>query len=170
MAIWPLNRRKSSETDEVPPEVEEYYQSERRERVGMAWLLAFLTLFATIVIALGLFFGGRWVYRKVANKDNKSGTSQTATNNQPQPAANDNPSSSGTSPNPPSSTQPVSTPSTPAPSSNIAPTTPQTPKTQRAQNLANTGPGDTVAIFLAVTIVGALAHQAYARRQLATRK
>jgi len=42
----------------VPKEVKEFYQAERRERVGVAWLLALATLITTVLVAFGLFFGG----------------------------------------------------------------------------------------------------------------
>ncbi len=55
-----FNRRKSANDD-----INEYYASERRQRVGVAWLLGIATLFITVLLALGLFFGGRWVYRTI---------------------------------------------------------------------------------------------------------
>lgn len=68
MAIWPFNRKKNDNQD-LPPEVQDYYQAERREKVGVAGLLALGTLLVTILVAIGLFFGGRWVYRTVFDKD-----------------------------------------------------------------------------------------------------
>ena len=35
--------RKKKDTEALPKEVEDYYQSERRERRGMAWVLAIVT-------------------------------------------------------------------------------------------------------------------------------
>ena len=66
---------KNKETDEtgMAAEVHQIYQSEHRERVGVAWLLAFVTLVLTVGIALGGFTGGRAIYRKVTKK-NKSTT------------------------------------------------------------------------------------------------
>jgi flagellar motor protein MotB len=66
----------------VPEEIQEYYQTERRERAGIAWLLAFGTLVVTIVLAAGIFFAGRWAYRKIAGSDN--GSTQVAQNEQKQ--------------------------------------------------------------------------------------
>ncbi len=75
---WPFNRKKN--TEEVPAEVQEYYQAERRERTGIAWLLAVVTLVATLAIAAGLFYGGRWVYRQIAgNGDEPAVTEPTET-------------------------------------------------------------------------------------------
>lgn len=61
MVKWPF-RRKQTE-DDVPQEIQEYYQSEKRERVGVAWMLALGTLVVTVLLALGIFYGGRWAYR-----------------------------------------------------------------------------------------------------------
>lgn len=78
MALF--NRRKKS-VDNVPAEVQEYYQAEKRERTGVAWLLALGTLLATVLLAIALFFGGRWLYRTIFNKDEpKTGQQQTENN------------------------------------------------------------------------------------------
>lgn len=63
MVKWPF-RRKQTE-DSVPQEVQEYYQSEKRERVGIAWMLALATLVVTVLLALGILYGGRWAYRAI---------------------------------------------------------------------------------------------------------
>ncbi len=75
MKIPFLNRGTNTDQSNLPAEVQEYYQSERRERVGIAWLLAGGTLILTLLLASGLFFGGRWAYNKIANKDNGPETS-----------------------------------------------------------------------------------------------
>lgn len=74
MANWSLRRKNTQEN--VPEEVKEYYQAERRERVGVAWLLALVTLAVTILLAAALFFGGRWVYRSLFVDDNDTDSSQ----------------------------------------------------------------------------------------------
>lgn len=72
MVKMPWNRNRTRPTGaQVPPEVEQYYESTRRERKGIAWLLAFATLLLTLVIAAALFFGGRWIYRKITNNDSQ---------------------------------------------------------------------------------------------------
>lgn len=51
---------------DVPEEIQdEYYEPERNERSGVAWLLAFGTLIITILLAAGIFFAGRWTYRQI---------------------------------------------------------------------------------------------------------
>ena len=75
--MWPFNRRKKQDQSSVPSEIQDYYQSERRERVGVAWLLALATLAITVILALILFFGGRWIYRTVF--DNNGGDNGATT-------------------------------------------------------------------------------------------
>lgn len=71
-----LFRRKKNESV-MPEEVRDFYASEQRDRKGMAWLLAIVTLIVTFLIAAALFFGGRWVYRTVFdNNDDPAPTSQ----------------------------------------------------------------------------------------------
>lgn len=139
MALF--NRRKEN-TDVLPTEVREYYQSERRERTGLAWLLALGTLLVTFLIAAGLFFGGRWVYRTVFNDDKKPVAEQQKESQSSEEKGatgktsetNSQGSSTGTS-----STS-TSTPSTSTPSTGSTPST-TTPSTQPA-TIPNTGPGD----------------------------
>jgi uncharacterized protein HemX len=74
MKLWPFSRKKTDQ--EVPQEIQEYYQAERRVRAGMAWLLAGVTLVVTLLLATGLFFGGRWAYRAIFNNDEEQTTQQ----------------------------------------------------------------------------------------------
>ncbi len=74
--MWPFNRNKKEQSN-YPPEVQDYYQSEKRERTGIAWLLALGTLIATVIIAISLFFGGRWLFNTIFNSDDDTSTSQT---------------------------------------------------------------------------------------------
>ena len=151
MALF--SRRQKKKEDILPKEVREYYESERRERTGIAWLLAIGTLVVTFLIAAGLFFGGRWVYRaafnhndnKTAQTDQKSeglridekgnvvgGSSQTPSDTSSQS------SSTGTS----SASTNVPSPSTPS-SNTTSPKPATTPNTGPApEQLVDTGPGD----------------------------
>lgn len=142
-----LFKRRKQETDVLPAEVREYYQSERRERAGVAWLLALGTLFLTFFIAAGLFFGGRWVYRTVFNND--KGTNQTASQNDGSLRVdekgnviggnNNQPATTGTS----SASTNTPSPTTPTKSgaANTPTTTPNTGDVTPAQ-LIDTGPGN----------------------------
>lgn len=65
----------------LPDEVNQYYQSEQRERAGVAVVLGLLALIFTVALAAGLFFGGRWAYRQIKGDDNQT-TQQVATEDQ----------------------------------------------------------------------------------------
>lgn len=71
-----LFKRKNKKEDVLPAEVREYYQSERREKTGVAWLLAIVTLLVTFALAAALFFGGRWLYGVLFDSDTGSETTQ----------------------------------------------------------------------------------------------
>lgn len=70
--------RESRQKSVLPAEVKQYYQTETRQRRGMAIGLALVALLATIAVAAALFFGGRFVYNKIQgdDKDQKKDTSQ----------------------------------------------------------------------------------------------
>ncbi len=72
MARFPWTRKKKSTTVQIPEEVNQYYESTRKERVGIAWLLALATLLLTLLIAAAIFFAGRWVYRRIADRNNSA--------------------------------------------------------------------------------------------------
>lgn len=183
--MWPF-KRKQSDQSTIPAEVEEYYQSERRERVGVAWLLAFATLVTTLLVAVGLFFGGRALYRQFTKDDKpkpvavtpaipkpsavtgptlqpaqpsspQQPTNPQSGNKQPQtPAAAD--SETPDVEDPDTELPAMKTPTTPTPSK---PTTPSTP-------LPKTGPTETLSVFVSVTTIATLGHYCYTKRKLMT--
>ncbi len=172
--MWPFKRNKSSDNEaSVPPEVTQYYESERRERVGVAWLLGLVTLLATIAVVFVIFFGGRWTYRKLTHKNNpkpiptvvnktpaSTPTTPKASSSQ---SSNTSPTPPATSPAPATTTGPQTssaTTQTPSPS-----TTTTTPTVAVNGKLANTGPGDVVAIFGFTTIAGTLFYNRRYRHQ-----
>lgn len=187
MAIWPFNRRKQAEEDyadgmqeelpiapeqqqptsNLPEEVQEYYESGKRERVGVAWLLGLGTLVVTVVLAMGLFFGGRWLYRTIAGTDEPENTAQIGEDQQKEQPQNqqnsDNqnqgqtqqPSQPQPAPQPQPQPAPAPTPQpAPAPAPQSAPTPAPAPV---AGKTPNTGPGDVAAIAGVVTAVASTA-------------
>lgn len=70
--------RRNKQESVLPEEVKEYYQSERRQKRGVAVGLALVALVATVAVAAALFFGGRFAYNQIWGNDDKqdSGTSQ----------------------------------------------------------------------------------------------
>lgn len=185
MAIWPFNRNKSEETyqtqeqlpveqpaSNLPDEVQEYYQSGKRERVGVAWLLGIATLCVTLILAMALFFGGRWVYRKIANRNDKPNTtSQIGQNNQNKQNGGNSSTNQGKQSPTPSTPEtkpstPTPAPTTPAPAPTTIPSTNQPGTSQPAPTtVPNTGPGDVVAIFVLTTVVGTVGFYAYQLRR-----
>ncbi len=149
MAIWPFNRKKKEETEAVPAEVQEYYQAEKRERIGVAWVLALVTLAITVAVVLGLFFGGRAVYRQ-AHKD-KDNTSQTKPEENPTPATQNQPA--GTPPSS-SSSQASNQPATPSPSTPATPSQAPSSGTTSTTTLTNTGPADLLPAFVIASVAG----------------
>jgi hypothetical protein len=130
----------------LPEEVRDYYTAEKRDRKGMAWLLAIATLIVTFLIAAALFFGGRWVYRTVFdndNKDNKTTSQEESGDKTAQDEAMElgDKKSSGNS-NSSTGNSSSSSNGTPGSSTGTSSTnTPQTPVTGPSE-LVNTGPGD----------------------------
>lgn len=155
MKLWPFGRKKAvvdEAGDVVPEEVKEYYESSRRDNVGVAWLLALGTLVLTVLLAIGLFFGGRWVYRKLANKSDKPTTQQPAPATNPTPST-PTPSSPNSNQNPSNNTQggqgssnQPAAPATPTPSRPTTPSTPpQTPTTGPTPTaIPSTGPSSDI--------------------------
>ncbi len=172
---------------EVPEEIQDYYKTERRERAGVAWLLAFGTLIVTVLLAGGIFFGGRWAYRKIAGDDTKTETpSEIAQKDQEQkaatPAEQSQPASADKSQasDQNKDTAPAATPGTQQESNSAASEGSQAPATGSSSqsssasssqgtvngatsDLPNTGPGNYLYIFFAVSVLGYLSHRMYTR-------
>lgn len=164
--------RKKNTTTQIP-ELQEYYATQKKESTGVAWLLAFGSLIVTAALLVGLFMGGRWVYRKISNKDTKVATVQTV-----------KPASDTAGQTPDSTTkQPTGTVTVPDVSTSIggSVTTPQTstahgvsPSQSATTNtgakaattsVPNTGPSESIGLFVAIIVVSMLAHRSYLLRK-----
>ncbi len=183
-------RRKNQETtEEVPAEIQEYYQAEKRERTGVAWLLALVTLVVTVLLAAALFFGGRWIYRNVfqnndeqnrptaTQHDSENSDSSSSTNSSQTSDGSDDQPSSPEAPGSPAPESPGSP--APAPNGSVAPAPSQpgsasgsstvgqgTPRTgANDEPLPSTGPAETTAIFLATTVIATVLHYATTARK-----
>ncbi len=154
MALFSRFRRNKTDQTGMPTEVRDYYKAEGRERTGLAWLLALATLLVTVLVVLGLFLGGRWAFRKLKDNNKPAPVAVQNENKDEAEKPKDEPQ------NNPSTSQPV--PATPAPSPTGSTSTPA-PQTQTPANgsIPNTGPGDNVAIFVAVSVLGYLAHRRF---------
>lgn len=189
MAFW--NRKKNPNTD-VPVEIQEYYQTEKRERAGIAWLLALGTLIVTIALAVAIFFAGRWVYRQIAGDDNNTTeTAQTQNENQSEQSQQEEGNNSGDQ-NTDNTNQDQQNDAAQNENNegqvdeeaavtdenhndaagedtahnedggSVAGTqTDDQSIAQTGDSMPNTGPGDTLAIFVAISVLGYLGHRLY---------
>lgn len=134
---WNRNRTRPAPT-QVPTEVQEYYESTRKERTGAAWLLTLATLLITVILAVALFFGGRWIYQQFTSNDEQA---QPATEQQPGEQSEQSPADDttqdnngadapGSEPTAPQATTPTPTPS-PQPTQQTPTTGPSTPEIPR---------------------------------------
>jgi hypothetical protein len=77
-APWPF-RRKTEDLDpsNLPQEVRDYYQAQSSGRKGIAIMIGVASLIVTVLLALSIFYGGRWVYRHSFGKPKNTATQQT---------------------------------------------------------------------------------------------
>lgn len=135
-----FKRRKTTVADPtLPPEVQAYSQAEHRERMGVAWLVGSVSLVLTIFVLVGLFFGGRWLYRTIAGPSANDSQTQSTTENDQATKDKEQTKNEGTPSATPDSDQPSTTP---APAPTPTPTTPTTPSTTptTGPTMPRTGP------------------------------
>lgn len=175
-----LFRRKKS--DSVLPEVDKYYEGERRDRPVMAWLLALVSIAVVALVIVGLFLGGRWVYDKIAgNDDSETATTsdttetpsfdggpdgtadegQEGSTGTPAPAPTDQNSNQGNSGTTGSDSSSSNTPTQSQPTAQAPATTPQTGDS----SLPSTGPEGIVGAFVVTSAVAGGAHYVVTRKR-----
>lgn len=184
----PFSRNKDK--DNVPAEIQEYYQAEKRERTGVAWLIAVVTLLVTVAIALGLFFGGRWIYRTLTDNNDQGDQSTSqgevqapgatqpdeSTADTPETPGNDGDEAEDDNPASPSETEPDESadnqdPTTPGPGGTTPPPASPTPSTPPVSSpttgdpLPGTGPGQVLGLFAGSSLAGAALHGLYRSRR-----
>jgi hypothetical protein len=135
----------------MPPELNDYYQAEKRQQTIVTWLLGFATLAITVAIAFGLFLSARWIVQKVRK------TPAKAPETTQQPAASTTPSAT---PTPSGTTQPGTAGST----TQTTPTSGGPQTSSITTNLPNTGPTETLAVFFVATTAGVFAYKLRSRR------
>lgn len=87
-----FNRKSKSLDLGLPPEVQAYSEAERRERMGMAWLVGIVSLIVSLLILTALYFGGVWLYRKATGNDKpNTESSQPVKEDKPRDSAQDKP-------------------------------------------------------------------------------
>lgn len=160
--MWPFNRNKEDKPA-VPAELSNYYQAEKQQQNARLWALGFLTLLATIAIVYGLFLGGRWIVGTFQDDD---------TSNEPSVTQQDSGTAEGNSNNPMSSDfnedqagENGSEGNAPGATDDEQEAGEEVGKTSSATtNLPNTGPAETLAVFMVVTLFAAVAHRLTASR------
>lgn len=136
-----LRNRKRVDTNTVPAEIQEYYNAEQRERVGLAWIIAIVSLVVSLAVIFGIFFGGRYIYRTYIHKPKSTSKPLNDTNKKDSPAATSTDDSNKTSGDGSNSvTQPSS--QSPAAASSASPDTSNS-STTIGQSLVRTGPDST---------------------------
>jgi cytoskeletal protein RodZ len=133
-------RRSQSTTDEVPTEIQQYYTEEARDRRGASWLTGAVVFIVTVAVVLGLFYGGRALYRALTNDDQPATTTEQQQSSDQQNGTSNGQSSDGTQGD--QEVTPSPTP-TPDPAPTPEPTQPDTtPRTGPAQPevIPRTGP------------------------------
>lgn len=165
----PILHKKTDAT--AIPELQEYYASKGKDSSAKAWLLALVSLLITVAVLVGLFFGVKWVYRAVTNKDETPKTTQTTATSTPTDAKKD---AAGSNKTPTTGTDVVvnndnstatglisGSAQTPQPAPGVSPAqTPQQNATAvAASTLPNTGTGSLVTLFVVTMFIGALAYR-----------
>lgn len=168
MAFW--NRKKSVENSELPEEVREYYASTKRSRFGAPWLLGLATLLLTLAIAVALYFAGKFVWEQFFTDEAETPTTteQTTVSEQSeQPSQSENNTSDNDNQTQTTSDQPQTLPAdnNDNPEDEVSPS-PSREASSQLTSTPETGPGDTVAIFVGTTLVAGLAYEILARKKV----
>jgi cytoskeletal protein RodZ len=124
-------QQKNVSNSVIPQEIQDYSQSEHREKMGIAVLVGFISLLLTLIVLFGMFVGGRWMYRKIAGTDTKSnsttvvekstGETKDTVKQDSQKDASNSTEAAASSPSSPA--QQSENPTTPAAPSSALPTT-----------------------------------------------
>jgi hypothetical protein len=153
--MWPFDRRKKAQREDVPPEVQDYYQAEKRERTSVAWLLGFITLVITILLALIIFFGGRWAWRALTGND-RTDDDTSQVEQEPEDEVN------GEDAEEPGDEAEEEDEEAPPPT---PPRVPPAGPAEPEEPLPRTGPAAMAGTFIGTSVVGALVHYHLSRRK-----
>lgn len=173
-----LFKRKKKES--ILPEVDKYYEAERRDRTGLAWLLALVSIVLVALFIIIVFLAGRWAYRAIfeddkdvavtsdiSQQDNPSfdgGSNDNENNDQSdankEGSSTDQPQNSDTSEPEGSVDAPATTdtPSTPTNNETSVPRTGDDP-------LPSTGPESLTAVFVGTSALAGGSHYVISRRR-----
>ena len=138
---------------EAPPPI---ITTQMRTREGRQWLMLFIYLLIALVVAGAVVFGGRWAYDKVS--DNQP-AQETASNEGAASSQRSTSSGEQAAPQPPGASNGQSSGS--EESSNEE----QSGTNGQNDELADTGPGEVVGIFLTVVGAAGVIHFTYRLRR-----
>ncbi len=181
MAIF---KRKNTYSN-VLPEVESYYAAEKRERSGLAWLAALASVAFAAALILGLFFGGRWIYRRyihkpattISVKDTTKKNSDTDNKTSTSPSNNQAGSNSGSTSSSQTSSTAVGTATGTTASGTASSTGSQNASSITSTSLAsgdqtkltNTGPESTLPAFILTSVLGTIFYRQRLQRSKSVR-
>lgn len=155
--------------DAVLPEVDKYYEGERRDRAGLAWLLALVSVAIVALVLVGAFLAGRWVYRQIASDDAAEvAVTDTADNVPSFDGAGEDTSGDNDTEETPADDDEQEEGRVDAPARTDTPSQPaaRTPSTGGSEvDLPSTGPGDVFAIFTVVSATAGATHYAISRQR-----
>lgn len=165
--------------DSVLPEVDQYYEGERRDRAGLAWLLALVSVAVVALVIIGVFFAGRWAYRQIANNDDNGEVTVSdttddglsfdggSTNDDTDGSESSNDNEQGSSSQNDDTTENGQSDSSEAPAAggDETPSVPSTGGEESTEALPSTGPADLGAVFVVVTAAAGAAHYAVTRKR-----
>jgi hypothetical protein len=156
MAKWSLkNEQDRNEVPDMPPELSNYYREEKRDRVWGAWALGFATLVVTIALGVGVFMGGKWLIGRFSGDDEVVTTETSQTENTTSGVGSDasNDDENG-------QTEGDTSVNDETDSEGVV-----SDEAAVSSDLPDTGPGDTLAIFLAVAFLATISHSLATRRR-----
>ena len=173
--------RRTNRVVEDVPELRDYY-AQRQESHNVGWLMALGTLLITVVVALAVFMGGKWIYDRIAGNDDSPSVTISTNDGEfdgqirEENIADGEPTTTSTSQSGQNSTGSVAiTPQTSSTSSST-PNTPSTTSSSGQQSgsattqgasteIPNTGAGSVALLFIVTAFVAATGREifAYAR-------
>ncbi len=161
--------KRNRDDNTVAPELQQYYEAEKKERAGLSWLLAVISVAFVSLVLIGLFFGGKWLYNRVTSDDNE--VAQVENGAVQEPASPSEPAETAAPAAEPQNTSPAAQSPASAPAASTAPaatpatTTPAATPVTGDSALPNTGPKENLLmVFASSTLVFGLIHNFYSRQ------
>lgn len=195
MVKWKFWQRSADTTTdaELPPEVQEYYESTRRGRKSVAIVLGIVTVIVTLLLAAVLYFAGRYVWQRFFDNNDEPapitqqeatptdapvtpGTNTDANNDstdQTSDASDEDTTGNDTEDNSDTSSTATDEPAEDTSDSGSSGATnnddDSASKGSRPSSTPDTGPGEVFAVALLAAFVSGIGYELLARRPKTTR-